>query len=131
MSGLNRWVPRLIIATAVLHFAWAFLQPNAWDDIVRDGFAAAVADPDAPGHWNREASVWFLIAGALLFVLGTMTRLAVRLTGRVPAQVGWFLLATGVPLCVLYFPVTGSWALLVLGVLALAATYRTEPSPGR
>lgn len=124
MNGLNRWVPRLIIATSVLHFVWAFVQPNAWDDIFRDGFAATVVDTDAPGYWNREASVWFLTSGALLLVLGTMTRLAVRLTGRMPAQVGWFLLATGVPLCAIYFPVTGSWALVVLGALALIATYR-------
>jgi hypothetical protein len=131
MNGLTRWVPRLIIVTAVLHFVWAFVQPNAWDAIARDGFAATVVDPDAPGYWEREASVWFLVSGASFLILGTLTRALVRATGRMPAQVGWFLMATGVPLCVIYFPVTGGWAEVVIGALALAAAYGGRDGRGR
>ncbi|MFD1934350.1 MULTISPECIES: DUF6463 family protein [Nonomuraea] len=126
MNGLARWVPRLIIATALLHFVWALAQPNAWAAIAGDGFLGSVVDTEAPDFWVRESSVWFMTCGVALLALGTLTLHAVRTTGRVPAQVGWYLLAMGVPLCVLYFPVTGSWALLVIGVLALAAARRTD-----
>ncbi|WP_026402421.1 DUF6463 family protein [Actinomadura rifamycini] len=124
MSALARWTPRLIIATAILHFVWAFAQPNAWADIVADGFVRTAVDTDAPGYFEREASIWFMGAGIALLALGTLTRQALRTTGRVPAQVGWYLLALGVPLSVIYFPVTGSWALVVIGVLALLAARR-------
>lgn len=121
MNRLARWVPRLIIATAVLHLVWAFAQPNAWGEIARDGFFMALADMNAPGYWPREGSVWFLACGPALLAIGTLARHAVRTTGRLPAQVGWYMLALGVPLCVLYFPVTGSWVLPVIGVLGLVA----------
>ncbi|WEV24053.1 DUF6463 family protein [Streptomyces sp. 71268] len=116
----GRWVPRLLIATAVLHFGWAFAQPNAWTDIVRDGFVGTVVDTEADGYWPREASVWFMAAGVTLLALGTLTRHIVRTTGRVPPQLGWYLLLLGIPTSAIYFPVTGSWALIGIGALALA-----------
>lgn len=126
MTGLARWVPRLIITMAVLHFVWAFAQPNDWAGIAGDGFLSTVVDSEAPGFWTREASVWFMCAGVALLAIGTLSRHAVQTTGRLPAQVGWYMLAIGVPLCVIYFPVTGSWPLLVIGVLGLVAARRTD-----
>ncbi|WP_217198300.1 DUF6463 family protein [Streptomyces buecherae] len=120
IGAVGRWVPRLLIATAVLHFGWAFAQPNAWMDIVRDGFVGTVVDTEADGYWPREASVWFMAAGVTLLALGTLTRHIVRTTGRVPAQLGWYLLLIGVPTAAISFPVTGSWALIGIGALALA-----------
>lgn len=127
MSGLARSIPRLIIATAVLHFVWAFAQPHAWADIAGDGFFRTSVDSTAPDHFAREASIWFMACGVALLALGTMSRHALRATGHLPAQVGWYLLGLGVPLTVFYFPVTGSWALVVIGVLALAASRGTTP----
>ncbi|MFI2031117.1 DUF6463 family protein [Streptomyces buecherae] len=120
IGAVGRWVPRLLIATAVLHFGWAFAQPNAWMDIVRDGFVGTVVDTEADGYWPREASVWFMAAGVTLLALGTLTRHVVRITGRVPAQLGWYLLLVGVPTAAISFPITGSWALIGIGALALA-----------
>lgn len=121
MNPLTRWVPRLLIATALLHFVWAFVRPNAWSAIAGDGFVRSVADIGAGDHFAREAAVWFLVAGVALLALGTLSRHLIRTTGRLPAQLGWYLVAIGVPLCVLYFPVTGGWAVLAIGVLALLA----------
>ncbi|MER7498629.1 DUF6463 family protein [Nonomuraea pusilla] len=118
---LTRWVPRLIIAIALVHFVWAFVQPNAWAAIAGDGFVRAVADTESGDYSEREASVWFLAAGVALLALGTLSRHLVRTTGRLPAQLGWYLVGIGVSLCVLYFPVTGGWPLLAIGVLALLA----------
>ncbi|MFD0901820.1 DUF6463 family protein [Actinomadura sediminis] len=131
MSALARWTPRLIIATALLHFGWAFAQPNAWADIAGDGFVRTAVDTDAPGYFEREASIWFMSAGIALLAIGTLTRHVLRATGRLPAQVGWYLLALGVPMCAIYFPVTGSWALLIIGLLALYAARRPAPADRR
>ncbi|MBD0422224.1 hypothetical protein H0H10_24215 [Streptomyces sp. TRM S81-3] len=125
MNALARWVPRLIIATAVLHFAWAFAQPHAWGAIVRDGFFRSVVDTDAEDYFAREFSIWWMVAGVALLALGTLARHVVRTTGHLPAQIGWYLLGLGVPLTVVYFPVTGGWPLLAIGVLGLAATRGT------
>lgn len=126
MNGLARWVPRLMIATAVLHFAWAFVQPNDWSGIARDGFFGSVVDQRAEEYYPREATVWFMAAGVVLLAYGSLTHHTLRATGRLPAQVGWFLMAIGMPLCVIYFPTTGSWALPVIGVVALIASRRSK-----
>ncbi|WP_176573288.1 DUF6463 family protein [Nonomuraea pusilla] len=118
---LTRWVPRLIIAIALVHFVWAFAQPNAWAAIASDGFVRALVDIEPDDYFAREASVWFLAAGVALLALGTLSRHLVRTTGRLPAQLGWYLVGIGAPLCVLYFPVTGGWPVLAIGVLALLA----------
>jgi hypothetical protein len=77
----------------------------------------------------REYTIWFMVAGVANLAIGTLTASAVRSTGRVPKQVGWYLLAIGVPICALYFPVTGGWAPVAVGIAALTAAYRTPNSP--
>ncbi|GGQ07892.1 DUF6463 family protein [Streptomyces roseolilacinus] len=133
MNGPARWTPRLIIVTAVLHFAWAFVQPHDWAGIARDGFFRTTADTGAPEYFAREASVWFMACGVTFLALGTLAHHALRTTGRLPAQIGWYLLGLGIPLCVFAFPLTGGWALVALGVLALVASRRTAPArtPGQ
>ncbi|MFG2328351.1 DUF6463 family protein [Streptomyces sp. NPDC048604] len=122
---LARRVPRLIIAVALLHFVWGLVaQPHAWGAIGRDGVLRSVVDTDARDHFLREFSVWWMVSGVALLAIGTLARHAVRTTGRLPAQVGWYLVAVGVPLCVLYFPVTGGWPVLATGLLGLAAARR-------
>lgn len=121
MNALARWVPRLIIATAVLHFVWAFAQPNSWAVIAREGFFATNVDSEAADYFVHEASIWFMASGFAMLAIGTLSLHVVRATGRLPAQVGWYMLVIGVPLCVIYFPVTGSWAMVVIGVLGLVA----------
>ncbi|GAB4586187.1 DUF6463 family protein [Nocardia sp. IFM 10818] len=120
-SALCPWVHRLIFAAAAVHFVWAFVRPNAWSGIVRDGVWAAAADRDSPDHFEREASVWFLIAGIALLALGSLTRRILIATGTTPVAVGWYLLAVGIPLTVIYFPLTGGWLMLVIAAIAFAA----------
>ncbi|WP_049577546.1 DUF6463 family protein [Nonomuraea sp. SBT364] len=127
---LTRWIPRLIIATALLHFAWAFVQPNAWAAIAADGFYRSVVDESAPDFFARESSVWFMVAGVALLAMGTLAAHILRTTGRLPAQLGWYLVVLGVALCVIYFPVTGGWPVLAVGVLSLVASRRRPVTAG-
>lgn len=115
---MTRWIPRLVIALIAVHFAVAVFAWSTFGDIVRDGFFNTV-----PGKPQREYEMWFFLAGFGMLAMGTMSRRIVRDTGRLPAQLGWYLLATGVPLQILY-PVSGAPGLIVLGVLALTTSRR-------
>ncbi|WP_242903404.1 DUF6463 family protein [Actinomadura terrae] len=130
MDTLTRWTIRLIFATAVAHVLFAFVQPNAWGDIARDGFFRAVADDGAAGFWKREASVWFLLAAPTLVLAGLLSRSVATRTGRMPAETGWTMVLIGAVLVALYFPATGGWLLLVIGALSLTSSYRAHsPAP--
>lgn len=50
MTALANWIPRLIIATALLHFVWTFAQPHDWDGIVRDGVFMTNGELGAGDH---------------------------------------------------------------------------------
>ncbi|MEU8892873.1 DUF6463 family protein [Streptomyces sp. NPDC048442] len=117
---MTRLIPRLVIGLAALHFAVALIASSTFGDMARDGFWNA-----APGIPQRGYEMWFFLAGFGLLALGTLSGRIVRDTGRLPAQLGWYLLAIGVPLQILH-PVSGAPALIVLGVLALIATRRNS-----
>ncbi|WP_431042074.1 DUF6463 family protein [Streptomyces sp. P1-3] len=117
-STMVRWIPRLVIGLAALHFAVSLIASSTFDDMARDGLWNVV-----PGEPLREYEMWFFLAGFGLLGLGTLSARIVRDTGRLPAQLGWYLLAIGVPLQILY-PVSGAPGLIVLGVLALIAARR-------
>jgi hypothetical protein len=88
MSPLAPWVPRLIFATAAIHFVCAFVQPNDWAGIAGEGFLATAVDVDDPDYFARAASVWFMMCGIALLSIGTLTRDTLAATGRVPGTSG-------------------------------------------
>ncbi|WP_143591493.1 DUF6463 family protein [Thermoactinospora rubra] len=63
-----------------------------------------MVDTSAADYFARESSVWFMVSGVVLLALGTLARHIIRTTGRLPAQVGWYLVAIGFALCLIYFP---------------------------
>ncbi|MEV6406616.1 DUF6463 family protein [Streptomyces bobili] len=122
---MNRWIPRLVIGLSAVHFVVALIASHTFDDVARDGFWNAV-----PGKPRREYEMWFFLAGFGILALGTLSQRIARDTGRLPAQLGGYLLAIGVPLQILY-PVSGAPGLIVLGVLALIAARRDSAGKGR
>ncbi|MFI9556281.1 DUF6463 family protein [Nonomuraea endophytica] len=121
---MNRWIPRLTIALIGAHFLVSLvLGSSTLDDIAREGFWNTV--PDDP---LRSAEMWFFLAGFPLLALGTMSQSIVAATGRLPAQLGWYLLMVGVPLTIL-FPISGGPLLVVLGIAALHAARRSAAAP--
>jgi hypothetical protein len=122
---MTRWIPRLVIGLSAVHFAVALIASHTFDDVARAGFWNAV-----PGKPRREYEMWFFLAGFGILALGTLSQRIARDTGRLPAQLGWYLLAIGVPLQILY-PVSGAPGLIVLGVLALIAARRDSAGKGR
>lgn len=120
MTSLNRWVPRLIIGSALLHFVWAFVEPNTFGSIASEGFFATVQDTDA-ADYERSADMWYLMCGIGLLAMGTLTAKLARAVGRVPAQTGVYLIVLGITVSVIFFPANPGPLLFVIGVLALIA----------
>ncbi|MER7519104.1 DUF6463 family protein [Streptomyces sp. NPDC126499] len=120
-----RWIPRLVIALAAAHFAVFVAASTTFDDMAREGLWNT-----APGEARRAYEMWFLLAGFGLLALGTLSRRIVRDTGRLPAQLGWYLLAIGIPLQVLY-PVSGAPGLILVGALALLTSCRQARAASR
>ncbi|MFI0423746.1 DUF6463 family protein [Spongiactinospora sp. 9N601] len=58
-----------------------------------------------------------MVTGVALLAVGTPAAHIIRTTGRLPAQLGWYMVVLGVALSVIYFPVSGGWPLLAIGVL--------------
>ncbi|MGW1997736.1 DUF6463 family protein [Embleya sp. NPDC001921] len=130
MTRLVAWVPRLTVGLAVVHFAYALaVDDYVWPQMVRDGLLATADDHDSVDYHQRESTLWFSVAGILLLALGTLGRHCLRTTGRLPVQIGWYLMASGVLLSVVEFPVTGGWLVAGIGILALAASRRSGPVP--
>ena len=121
MESLTRWVPRLIIGTAILHIAVGLLVGTPFSEIADAGIIDSVGD-DA----ERESALWFHLAGLAWLALGELARWTVRETGRIPARLGGWLLATGVTLT-LFMPASGGWLVAALGVVALLAAQGKGP----
>ncbi len=125
MNDPIRWVPRLITATAIIHLILGVITLGASNNlrgIVGDGIVNAIGTDS-----EREAWVWYMVAGAGLLALGEGARWSARETGRVPARLGAWLLAIAVPLIVLT-PASGGWLVAAVGGFALRAALHTDPS---
>jgi len=123
---MKRWLGILIMATAVLHTVVGLLlaaQPLL--DVVQSGFFNAV-DP----HYDRMASVWFLLFGALLFLLGLFVQWSLNETGRLPVSVGWGFLMT-CTIGVILMPISGIWLGVIEAVIMLRIAYKKPENAGR
>lgn len=113
---MTRGIPRLVIALAGVHFLVAVLAWSTFGEVARDGFWNT-----APDNPPRESEMWFFLSGFGLLALGTMSQRIAASTGKLPAQLGGYLLAIGIPLQIMY-PASGAPGLIVLGVLAVIAS---------
>ena len=113
-----RWLPRLIIAIAVLDIGFTLALETPFREIAEAGVVDSVA-----GHGDRESAFWHLVAGTFLFGLGELSRWAVRETGRVPARLGSWLIGVGVAGIVL-MPASGFWLVAALGAFAVLSSAR-------
>ncbi|MYT27376.1 MULTISPECIES: DUF6463 family protein [unclassified Streptomyces] len=124
--GLRLWVPRLMLAAAVVHMMVGIIAAYShWSGIISDGLWNTVRNDDDA----RMTALWFMISGVAFFGLGLLARRSVIATGTVPTETGWILLALGIPVAVLE-PVSGGWSLIAIGVLAVVASRRDRSTTG-
>jgi hypothetical protein len=121
MDVHERWIPRAMLAGAALHMAMG-LADSRTRDLVDAGLVAAL-----DGDPGREAILWFLALGLAFAAFGEVARWSVRVTGRLPARLGEWLMGIGA-LIVLVAPASGGWLVLGLGVWAMWAVRRKAES---
>lgn len=111
----GRWVPRLMIAVALVHMLVGAVVSHAhWYGILTEGLWNTVTDDDD----GRMKALWFMVSGLTLLGLGLQAGRHRAVTGRTPPETGWLLLALGVFISLLE-PLSGGWALIALGVFAV------------
>ena len=111
MTAAER-VPKLIVGVGALHVAVGFSRTEPWEEMVRAGVFNSIDDG------ARGSAFWFVIAGVVLMALGALTAHIVRVTGTIPAQVGWWLIVPALAV-ILVMPASGAYLNVVLGVYAL------------
>ena len=105
---MKRWIGRALLAIGLLHTAFAVVVFSpVWAALVREG------------GWNtvnrqplREAAYWFLFFGFVVLLLGALVDWCEAQEYRLPAFLGWGLLAMTVG-GVLVMPLSGMWLALV------------------
>jgi hypothetical protein len=123
MSGLDRWLPRLLTGLGGIHLLFGVVEsPGVIRDMLADGLVGTADTAE------RAYVVWFLVAGMAMLTIGALAGYAVRTTGRLPASLGWWLIGTGLLITVTQ-PTSGGWLLMLLGFLAVVAARRSARPP--
>lgn len=106
---------RLLITIGVLHIAGGLVvgrEPVM--RIIRDGVLgeADSAFGNAPQHIDKELAFWFFIWGVLTILIGQVANWAETKGTRLPASIGWQLLAINLAAALL-IPKGGFWFMLL------------------
>ena len=120
MTWLWRRAGNIMVAIGTVHTA-VFLVEGRSDmaAMVRDGLVGSVF----PDQAERRA-LWYggVLLGACLVLLGVAVQSLVRQTGRpAPAGLGWGLAVVGT-VGGLVAPISGTWPVLVLGLLMVVSS---------
>jgi hypothetical protein len=127
---MKQWIGRWIIAVSLIHTAYAvFFFGDIFVSLGRRGvFDTVGADPMA------GAAVWFILFGAATWLLGVAVSALETGGRRVPASLGWGLLALA-GAGILLMPVSGFWLVLppaiaiVIKKAPAGAVPRGRPAP--
>jgi hypothetical protein len=106
----------VITATGLLHVglgAVSFAGPLG--DMVAAGLVNSMG-----GFVDRQATLWYFVAGGFLLTAGLTTRWIRRRTGVAPLPLGWGLIVIAA-LGAAVAPVSGFWLVLIEGVLLVVA----------
>ncbi|MEU7280416.1 DUF6463 family protein [Streptomyces sp. NPDC045431] len=118
--GLTLWIPRLVHAAAATHLLVGFVAARShWSGILSEGLWNTVGNDDE----GRMMALWFMACGIAFIGLGLLARRSATTTGTLPPELGWILLALGVPVSLLE-PVSGGWSLVAIGALAVLRSRR-------
>lgn len=123
MRQASRFIGEGLIGVGIIHtILGCVVLSEPLVAIAREGVFNTIG-----GSVERQLTVWFLVGGNALIVLGLLARWTQRQTGTLPAAFGWGLLIIGV-WGVIAMPASGFWAIVLLAVLALVAVrHRDEP----
>ena len=122
---------RLLMTIGVLHVLGGSVvgrEPVA--RIFREGFFGEGDSGlgNVPEHMDKELAFWFMVWGAYIFVLGQVASWAETEGKRIPAHIGWQLVAINLAAAALY-PKGGFWFVLIPAFMIIRHARRTAPNP--
>ena len=116
----------LLIITSILHFIGGFVFfPAPLVEIAQAGWWNAVSPDPFNLNYEREAAFWFMMISPLLFILGMLCCWMQEQQIKIPAFVGWILLALTI-IGVVILPVSGIWLLLPPSAIILFVSMRNK-----
>lgn len=116
---MRRLCGPLLMATGVLDLLYVFVfHSRQLAAIAGDGFLGAVEPDVAFSTFDRETAFWHLMFGLMALILGGLVHWAQAGTGRLPAFLGWSLLALGAA-GVILMPFSGFWVVLPQAVMMI------------
>ncbi|WP_276310123.1 DUF6463 family protein [Nocardioides speluncae] len=124
---LARWVPRALWVVTAIHLLFGLLGDAVWLEILRDGVVGTAWADDDLLSAERSYTLYFTATGIPLLAMAQLAQDRVRTTGRLPLYVGVNLLAFGVLVCTVQFPITGAWMILAIGVFAVWTSLLSPP----
>lgn len=105
----------ILMVIAVLHeIVGLFFYREALIDILNAGFFNTVNPP----YWQRDAAFWFLMFGAMLFLMGWIAQWMLDNTGTIPKFYSWGLLVVCV-IGVMMMPASGFWLVIPVAIIML------------
>ncbi|MCD4687389.1 MAG: DUF6463 family protein [Anaerolineae bacterium] len=120
---LRPYAGQIIIATAFLHVLVGIAAfPGPLQNIINDGVFDAVGERD-----DRNAALWFLYNGALMFWLGITVRWSQAQTGSLPPALGWSMLWLSL-LGTVLVPASGFWIMILIALLLIAVARSPQPA---
>jgi Family of unknown function (DUF6463) len=122
-------VGRLLMTIGILHvLGGAYVGREPIARIVREGFIGEADSGlgNVPEHMDKELAFWFMLWGPYIFVLGQLASWAEREGKRLPAHIGWQLVAINLIAAVLD-PKGGFWMALIPSFMIVRNARRAGP----
>jgi hypothetical protein len=123
------WLGPILIVIGIAHVGWTLHYFGAvFAELRQAGFWNALDRlPNEPGYpFERSAAFWCLVYGFFLVIAGLLIRFAHVHVGRLPAALGWILLAF-FSMAAFMMPKAPFWVGIVL---AIAAILDARPDDG-
>lgn len=119
---MKRWIGRTLVAIGLLHTVFGVVAfRSVWEALFQEGLLNTVNRQPL-----REAAYWFLFFGFVLLLLGALIDWCEAQQSRLPAFLGWGLLAMTL-VGVVVMPISGMWLALIPTVGLIRQ--QTAPAP--
>jgi hypothetical protein len=123
---MKRWVGRWIVGVGIIHVVFGVVAfRERLMAILRDGVWNAV-----DGYSGRPLAFWFIFAGLLTIVFGSLVDWVESRSLSIPRLVGWTFLVL-VVLGIVTMPLGGGWLLLPAGLGVVWRAHSTGKPKGR
>jgi len=102
---MRKRIGYVLMAIAVLHEVVGLI---AYSPVLLEILQAGFFNTINPPYWERDAAFWFLMFGAVLFLLGWVAQWSLDTARYIPPFIGWGILLVCI-VGVTMMPASGFW----------------------